>query len=674
MKKHDTLKKGMALLLSMVMMFGMYPVFPEQMTIVQAAEGIAEENSILSCRILLHDKDADGEMSKGDIVDIGSESFYITGINDTDITCFAVKGISVSENKQSDNPDYVRYGDSAYVTYGNSEVKPYAVAYGEMLHEKYGLELKAEASLVNYKDIGYVAPYNYSANIYAEKTWYQNGNYWTSNTYREYGAWKVSGNMLQAVPGNTNTAMVRPSITFEKSKVQVIKEITNVEIDGIDMPVAGQALDTDAVSGTSGINVLNMTWTSDHEISEIEKQYAEYDTSYTAQVTLEAENGYVFSEDVRIRINGEDGVNCTVQNEGKACVVTATPYRTEKIKLIRVTTPEAITVSNGIAYADMNLPAKVEIVLEKGVVTQAAVSWDTTTPESGSYDPTIKTKQQVTLTGIVICPENIDPNSISLLTSITVTISAANGSTGGSGSGSGSIGGSGSTSGNGSTSGGSSSGSGNVTIVPTPEPTPEPTPKPTPVIKPVKSLIPQQATATVTKTGQAKLTWKAVEGAEGYHIYRKVKGSKKDYQLVGTAETTNIVQKKLNSGKTYQYYVTAYKTIDGKETQIGKSAVLYVTADATKYTDVKSVKISKTAYRLSIGKKKKLVVSLVKKNKTKALTSEAKKIRYYTTDSKVAKVNSKGIVTTRGKGKCYIYVVTGNGTQKRIKIVVGESK
>ena len=77
---------------------------------------------------------------------------------------------------------------------------------------------------------------------------------------------------------------------------------------------------------------------------------------------------------------------------------------------------------------------------------------------------------------------------------------------------------------------------------------------------------------------------------------------------------------------------------------------------------------------MSIGKKKKLVVSLVKKNKTKALTSEAKKIRYYTTDSKVAKVNSKGIVTTRGKGKCYIYVVTGNGTQKRIKIVVGESK
>jgi hypothetical protein len=37
-------------------------------------------------------------------------------------------------------------------------------------------------------------------------------------------------------------------------------------------------------------------------------------------------------------------------------------------------------------------------------------------------------------------------------------------------------------------------------------------------------------------------------------------------------------------------------------------------------------------------------------------------------------VNSKGIVTTRGKGKCYIYVVAGNGAQKRIKIVVGESK
>lgn len=97
----------------------------------------------------------------------------------------------------------------------------------------------------------------------------------------------------------------------------------------------------------------------------------------------------------------------------------------EKDKLTSITAPAGITVANNTAYADMNLPAQVNIVTEKNTVSQAAVTWDTSTPASGSYDPAVLTEQTVTLNGTVTCPEELDANGVALTTSITITISAA---------------------------------------------------------------------------------------------------------------------------------------------------------------------------------------------------------------------------------------------------------
>ena len=97
----------------------------------------------------------------------------------------------------------------------------------------------------------------------------------------------------------------------------------------------------------------------------------------------------------------------------------------EKDKLTSITAPAGITVANNTAYADMNLPAQVNIVTEKNTVSQAAVTWDTSTPASGSYDPAVLTEQTVTLNGTVTCPEGLDANGVALTTSITITISAA---------------------------------------------------------------------------------------------------------------------------------------------------------------------------------------------------------------------------------------------------------
>ena len=58
---------------------------------------------------------------------------------------------------------------------------------------------------------------------------------------------------------------------------------------------------------------------------------------------------------------------------------------------------------------------------------------------------------------------------------------------------------------------------------------------------------------------------------------------------------------------------------------------------------------------------------MVKKDKT---IKQHVEIRYETSNSKVATVNSKGVITAKGKGTCYIYVYAQNGVYKRIKVTV----
>lgn len=111
--------------------------------------------------------------------------------------------------------------------------------------------------------------------------------------------------------------------------------------------------------------------------------------------------------------------------DGLAYAVGATEAATAKDKLTSITAPQAITVANGTAYDAMNLPATVNIVTEGNTASSAQVTWDTTAPESGNYDPSVLTEQTVTLNGTVDCPDSIDANGVSLTTTITITISAA---------------------------------------------------------------------------------------------------------------------------------------------------------------------------------------------------------------------------------------------------------
>ena len=199
----------------------------------------------------------------------------------------------------------------------------------------------------------------------------------------------------------------------------VVSEISSVAITDIATPVSNTALDAEASCVTEGVSSTTpqITWTPSDST-------AGYNTSYTASITLTAATDYEFTDSTTATVLGNNATSITKNTDGTLTVTYAFPA-TAKDKLTSITAPQAITVANGTAYDAMNLPATVNIVTEGNTASSAQVTWDTTTPASGSYDPAVLTQQTVTLNGTVDCPDSIDANGVSLTTTITITISAA---------------------------------------------------------------------------------------------------------------------------------------------------------------------------------------------------------------------------------------------------------
>lgn len=197
-----------------------------------------------------------------------------------------------------------------------------------------------------------------------------------------------------------------------------IKIIYSIAITDIDTPVPNTALDTEASCTTEGVKSTTpqITWTPSDTT-------AGYNKSYTASVTLTADTGYEFTDSTTATVLGNNATSITKNTDGTLTVTYDFPA-TAKDKLISITAPQAITVANGTAYDAMNLPATVNIVTEGNTVSSAPVTWNTTAPAGGSYEPSVLTQQTVTLNGTVTCPDSIDDNGIPLTTTITITISA----------------------------------------------------------------------------------------------------------------------------------------------------------------------------------------------------------------------------------------------------------
>ena len=82
--------------------------------------------------------------------------------------------------------------------------------------------------------------------------------------------------------------------------------------------------------------------------------------------------------------------------------------------------------------------------------------------------------------------------------------------------------------------------------------------------------------------------------------------------------------------------------------------------------------MKKSKVTLKKNKTYKIRASVKKMNKNKKLLGKdhAPKLRYYSTNKKVAKVSKSGKIKAVKKGSCKIYAVAVNGAKKAVKVKV----
>ena len=176
------------------------------------------------------------------------------------------------------------------------------------------------------------------------------------------------------------------------------------------------------------------------------------------------------------------------------------------------------------------------------------------------------------------------------------------------------------------------------------------------------------------------ITWTKITGADGYDVFlarcnhtksAKDKWTVKTFKGNKTFSWTKTGLKKHTS---YKVRVKAWVTRDGKKKYVSASPAAhgYTGGYRDKYTNPKSVTVSKTKVSLKVRKTYtiKAKVTKLRKNLLDMPASHAPKLRYLSTDSKVATVNGSGKVTAKAKGTCKIYVYAVNGVSKTVTVTV----
>ncbi|MCI8508005.1 MAG: fibronectin type III domain-containing protein, partial [Lachnospiraceae bacterium] len=172
------------------------------------------------------------------------------------------------------------------------------------------------------------------------------------------------------------------------------------------------------------------------------------------------------------------------------------------------------------------------------------------------------------------------------------------------------------------------------------------------------------------KKNSVTVKWDKVKNADGYILYGNKCGKKNTFKHIKTFtknSTVKYTQKKLKKGTYYKYLVVAYKNINGVKVTIAASKNVHATTKGGRFGVAKSVKVNKTSKTLAVKKKFKIKASEVKLDKK---IKHHRNIKFESDNSRVATVNSKGVVTAKQKGRCYIYVYAQNGVYKRIRITV----
>jgi len=166
------------------------------------------------------------------------------------------------------------------------------------------------------------------------------------------------------------------------------------------------------------------------------------------------------------------------------------------------------------------------------------------------------------------------------------------------------------------------------------------------------------------------LSWTRIAGADYYKVYGAELGGK--YKLLGKTKDCDFTNTETGE-KIWKYYVKAYKKTDGKSEKLAKSYKSFaVTEDNSVYTNADSIDITVDSVLLESGENQELTVveELEETSKKQFSGKKVKAVRYISSDDNIAKVSSKGVVTAKGEGECYIYCIAENGLTDKVTVKV----
>ncbi len=162
------------------------------------------------------------------------------------------------------------------------------------------------------------------------------------------------------------------------------------------------------------------------------------------------------------------------------------------------------------------------------------------------------------------------------------------------------------------------------------------------------------------------IRWNPVKSADGYEIYGAKSNGKFKRLCTIRKKSVKWTHKKLKKGTQYKYYVKAYKKTGKKRATLAKSLTIYSTTKGGKYTNPSKLGIKKTNLSVKPGKKIRLSVKVTGKK----ISKTGKKVRYISSNTSIAKVSNKGVITGKKRGRCTIYCVASNGLYKKVKVTV----
>ena len=98
----------------------------------------------------------------------------------------------------------------------------------------------------------------------------------------------------------------------------------------------------------------------------------------------------------------------------------------------------------------------------------------------------------------------------------------------------------------------------------------------------------------------------------------------------------------------------------------------FAAGEDREFTNSRAVTVKKKSVSLKKGKTYKIKVSVKKLKAGKKLIAKChtKKLRYVSSDKKVATVSSSGKIPAKGQGSCKVYAIAANGASAAVKVTV----